>query len=293
MISSMTGFGKGVNETENGSYTVEIKTVNNRYTDITVRGPRDFLVFEEKVKKYIQSNLKRGKVDVFINFKASENSGRVVKFDENLANEYFKALRRASEVCGVPFNGQAGDLFRMPEVFTTERVEREEDEVWNELLVAVEAAVSALCAMRKREGENLKIVLENILENMESLFETVIVRARALPSEYASKLQARITELMPKDCEPDAQRLATEIAVFADHCNVDEEIARFGSHVQQMREMLASDEPVGRKMDFLVQELNREVNTIGSKSADSDITNTVIELKSEIEKIREQIQNIE
>ncbi len=293
MISSMTGFGKGVNETENGTYAVEIKTVNNRYTDITVRAPRDFLVFEDRVKKIIQSKVKRGKVDVFVNYRASEKSGRIVRFDEGLANEYFNALRRAAEVCNVPFNGQAADLFRMPEVFTTERVERTDDEIWSELLPAVDGAVNSLCEMRLSEGANLKGVLSDILDNMERLFETVKDRAEKVPAEYAVKLKARVDELLGQEGGVDPQRLASEIAVFADHCNVDEEIARFKSHIKQMREMLEASEPVGRKMDFLVQELNREVNTIGSKSADGEITNTVIDLKSEIEKIREQIQNIE
>lgn len=293
MISSMTGFGKGTNETSNGVYTVEIKTVNNRYTDITVRAPRDFLAFEDKVKKIIQTKIRRGKVDVFINFKTSEKSGRVVKFDEALANEYFSALRRASEVCGVNFNGQATDLFRMPDVFSTENVQRTDEEIWAELLPAVENAVDALCGMRLKEGENLKAVLEDILSGMEKLFITVEKRSADLPKEYSLKLKNRIAELLGQDGGVDPQRLAAEVAIFADHCNVDEEIARFKSHVKQMRELLGLSEPVGRKMDFIVQELNREINTVGSKSADNDITATVIELKSEIEKIREQIQNIE
>ncbi len=293
MISSMTGFGKGVNETENGVYTVEVKTVNNRYTDITVRSPRDFMAFEEPVKKIIQSRLKRGKVDVFINFKPSQSGSRIVKFDDGLANEYFSALRKVSEVCGVPFNGQATSVFAMPDVFKLEPVERSEDEVWNELLPSVEQAVENLCAMRLAEGANMKSVLTAILDSMEKIFSSVEVKAAKVPEEYALKLKNRVAELMGQDGIPDPQRLAAEIAIFADRCNVDEEIARFKSHVAQMREMLNSSEPVGRKMDFLVQELNREVNTIGSKAGDGEITSAVIELKSEIEKLREQIQNIE
>ena len=293
MISSMTGFGKGTNETEYGIYTVEIKSVNNRYLDINVKAPHDFLVFEDKIKKAIQTRAKRGKVDVFVNYKATQKSGKTVKFDEALANEYFNALRKASEACGVHFNGQATDVFRMPEVFTVESAQRTEEEIWNDLLPAVNSAVDAFCDMRRNEGANLKVVLEEILQNMEDLFKIVVSRSEDLPKEYSAKLKARVSELLGQEGGVDPQRLAAEVAIFADRCNVDEEIARFKSHVKQMRELLNSSEPVGRKMDFIVQEMNREVNTTGSKSSDNEITATVIELKSEIEKVREQIQNIE
>jgi uncharacterized protein (TIGR00255 family) len=289
----MTGFGKGTNETEYGLYTVEIKSVNNRYLDINVKAPHNFLAFEDKIKKAIQNKVKRGKVDVFVNFKAASKAGKTVKFDEALANEYFNALRKASEVCDVHFNGQATDVFRMPEVFTVENVQKTDEEIWAELFPAVDCAVDAFCNMRRNEGANLKSVLAEFLSNMENMFEIIVSRSADLPKEYSAKLKARIAELLGQEGGVEPQRLAAEVALFADRCNVDEEIARFKSHVKQMRELLDSSEPVGRKMDFIVQEMNREVNTTGSKSSDNEITATVIELKSEIEKVREQIQNIE
>ena len=293
MISSMTGFGKGANETDNGIYAVEIKSVNNRYIDISVKAPREFIAFEDKIKRIVQNRLKRGKIDVFIGFRSMGDGGRRVSFDESLANAYFDAMRSASEKCNVNFAGTASDLFKMPDVFTVERVQRCEGDIWSELRPAVENAVEAIAVMRLTEGETLKNVLIMLVNGIESRFCDVEAKAPSVPLNYAAKLKERVSELMGSENVADPQRIASEIALFADRCNIDEEIARFKSHISQFKAMLDTDEPIGRKLDFLVQELNREINTVGSKANDTDITGYVIEIKSEIEKIREQIQNIE
>lgn len=292
-MNSMTGFGKGVNETENGIYTVEMRSVNNRYLDISVKLPRDFLGLEERIKGVIRNRLSRGKVDVFVTYQCIGEGMRHVRFDKTLAGAYFSALREASETYGVHFNAAATDLFRMPDVLTLEREKLTDEEAWKELLPAAEAAAEALCSMRHTEGMQLRTVLEDLLNGTEKMFEGIVEKAPAVPAIYAAKLKERLDNFAEAGSLPDPQRIAAEVAMFADRCNVDEEIARFRSHILQFRDMLKSEEPIGRKMDFLVQELNREINTVGSKANDIGITDIVIDVKSEIEKIREQIQNIE
>lgn len=292
-MNSMTGFGKGVFETENGVYTVEMRSVNNRYLDIAIRMPRDLLSLEERIKGVVRERLGRGKVDVFVSCRYTGENLRHVRFDAALAGAYFSALREASDLYGVPCNANATDLFRMPEVLIQEQEELPEEKAWEELRPAAEAAAEALLAMRRAEGMQMKAVLERLIDGTEVLFGRIAERAPAVPAIYAAKLKERIESLAGAENLPDPQRIASEVALFADRCSIDEEIARFRSHLFQFRGLLAADEPVGRKMDFLVQEMNREINTVGSKANDLGITDLVIEIKSEIEKIREQIQNIE
>ncbi|MBE7065757.1 MAG: YicC family protein [Ruminococcaceae bacterium] len=293
MIKSMTGFGRGVSDTAGGTYTVEMKSVNHRYIDISVRMPRDIFCLEDRVKKEIQKYVKRGKLDVFINFKPSVDSEKVVTADRGLAAAYITALNDMASEFGIKNNVSTSDLFRIPELFTIQQKEYTEDELWEMLVPAVDEAVEKLCDMRAREGRNIYSNFHEILDNIVGYFENIKNRAGLVPEEYRKKLTARITEVLESTSMVDPQRLAAEVAYFADKCCIDEEITRFESHIAEFRKYMDSDIEIGRKVDFLIQEMNREVNTMGSKANDSELVTNVIAIKGEIEKLREQIQNIE
>lgn len=293
MIKSMTGFGRGVSDTVCGTYTVEMKSVNHRYIDISVRMPRDLFGLEDRVKKEIQKYMKRGKLDVFINFKASADSEKTVTADRGLAEAYIKELNNIAAEFGIKNNVSTSDLFRIPELFSVQQKEYTDDELWEMLLPAVDEAVEKLCDMRIREGKNIYSNFIDVLDNIVIYFRNIKARAGLVPEEYRQKLNTRIADVLESPSAVDPQRLAAEVAFFADKCCIDEEIARFESHIAEFRKYMDSDIEIGRKVDFLIQEMNREVNTMGSKANDSELVSNVISIKGEIEKLREQIQNIE
>lgn len=292
MIKSMTGFGRGENSQNGKEFTVEIKTVNHRYSDIFVKMPRQISFMEDKVRELVGKAISRGKIDVFITYYNYSEDAKHVAFDESLANAYIKAVEELRDKYGLKDDITVSLISKYPDVLKVEQAEEDEELLWSLLKVSVNKAIEALVKMREIEGEGLKNVLLDRADYIESVIGEIAKRAPEIPKEYKLKLTTRIKDLMDQQTI-DENRLATEVAIFADRCSIDEELVRLSSHINQMREAFSLNQPVGRKLDFLVQEMNREINTIGSKANDLSITKHVVELKSEIEKIREQIQNIE
>ena len=292
MIKSMTGYGRA-RETLNGrDITVELKSVNNRYLDCTVKMPRVYIFAEDAIKSQVQKRVSRGKVDVFITIDSTGADEAVVTVNESLAKGYLDAVRSISEKFGLETAINARDLARMPDVLTVTKAEEDLESVSADICAVLSKALDAYQAMREREGEKLAADISSRLDTIESLTTAVEERSPQTVKEYREKLLSRMQEVLGSTTI-DESRILTEAAIFADKVAVDEETVRLRSHLSQLREMLQLSEPVGRKLDFLIQEVNRESNTIGSKCSDIAITRKVVELKGEIEKIREQVQNIE
>lgn len=291
-LLSMTGYGSAKGSVEGQEITVELKSVNNRYLDCSVRLPRNFLFAEDTVKQAVSAGVSRGKVDVFVSAQASQDSGTVVSVNEELARGYRDAVARIAETLGLESGLNAFSLARFPDVLTVERRELNKDKAAAALSEITAKAVEEFNAMREREGERLRRDMLGKLETIEGLVSVVEERSPQTVKEYRERLEARLRDILA-DRSLDEQRVITEAAIFADRTAVDEETVRLRSHIAQFRTMLEEGSPIGRKMDFLVQEFNRESNTIGSKCSDASLAKVVVDLKSEIEKIREQLQNME
>lgn len=291
-LLSMTGYGSAKGSVEGQEITVELKSVNNRYLDCSVRLPRNFLFAEDTVKQAVSAGVSRGKVDVFVSAQASQDSGTVVSVNEELARGYRDAVARIAETLGLESGLNAFSLARFPDVLTVERRELDKDKAAAALSEITAKAVEEFNAMREREGEQLRRDMIGKLETIEGLVSVVEERSPQTVKEYRERLEARLRDILA-DRSLDEQRVITEAAIFADRTAVDEETVRLRSHIAQFRTMLEEGSPIGRKMDFLVQEFNRESNTIGSKCSDASLAKVVVDLKSEIEKIREQLQNVE
>lgn len=291
-LLSMTGYGSAKGSVEGQEITVELKSVNNRYLDCSVRLPRNFLFAEDTVKQAVSAGVSRGKADVFVSAQASQDSGTVVSVNEELARGYRDAVARIAETLGLESGLNAFSLARFPDVLTVERRELDKDKAAAALSEITAKAVEEFNAMREREGERLRRDMIGKLETIEGLVSVVEERSPQTVKEYRERLEARLRDILA-DRSLDEQRVITEAAIFADRTAVDEETVRLRSHIAQFRTMLEEGSPIGRKMDFLVQEFNRESNTIGSKCSDASLAKVVVDLKSEIEKIREQLQNVE
>lgn len=291
-LLSMTGYGSAKGSVEGQEITVELKSVNNRYLDCSVRLPRNFLFAEDTVKQAVSAGVSRGKVDVFVSAQASQDSGTVVSVNEELARGYRNAVAHIAETLGLESGLNAFSLARFPDVLTVERRELDKDKAAAALSEITAKAVEEFNAMREREGERLRRDMLGKLETIEGLVSVVEERSPQTVKEYRERLEARLRDILA-DRSLDEQRVITEAAIFADRTAVDEETVRLRSHIAQFRTMLEEGSPIGRKMDFLVQEFNRESNTIGSKCSDASLAKVVVDLKSEIEKIREQLQNVE
>ena len=291
-LLSMTGYGSAKGSVEGQEITVELKSVNNRYLDCSVRLPRNFLFAEDTVKQAVSAGVSRGKVDVFVSAQASQDSGTVVSVNEELARGYRDAVARIAETLGLESGLNAFSLARFPDVLTVERRELDKDKAAAALSEITVKAVEEFNAMREREGERLRRDMLGKLETIEGLVSVVEERSPQTVKEYRERLEARLRDILA-DRSLDEQRVITEAAIFADRTAVDEETVRLRSHIAQFRTMLEEGSPIGRRMDFLVQEFNRESNTIGSKCSDASLAKVVVDLKSEIEKIREQLQNVE
>ena len=291
-LLSMTGYGSAKGSVEGQEITVELKSVNNRYLDCSVRLPRNFLFAEDTVKQAVSAGVSRGKVDVFVSAQASQDSGTVVSVNEELSRGYRDAVARIAETLGLESGLNAFSLARFPDVLTVERRELDKDKAVAALSEITAKAVEEFNAMREREGERLRRDMLGKLETIEGLVSIVEERSPQTVKEYRERLEARLRDILA-DRSLDEQRVITEAAIFADRTAVDEETVRLRSHIAQFRTMLEEGSPIGRKMDFLVQEFNRESNTIGSKCSDASLAKVVVDLKSEIEKIREQLQNVE
>lgn len=292
-MKSMTGYGKATVSRDNRELTVELKSVNHRFLDISTKIPRAFIAYEDVIRSGLSNGLTRGHVDVFINYSRQGDADKVVAVDLSLAAGYVKAARELAETFPElhhDFNVNA--LMKSPDVLTVEQADEDETVVREMLTEAVNEAVCNLNKMRETEGNALRRDLLGKIDNVERLLCTVKQYAPMVVEQYRDKLTARITEALD-GVQLDEARLASEVCFFADKSCIDEEITRLTSHIARARELLSQEEPVGRKLDFLVQEFNRETNTICSKSSYLDLTNTALEMKNEIEKIREQIQNLE
>ena len=293
-MKSMTGYGRGECTMYERKFTVEIKAVNHRYNDITVKLPRAIMGFEDEIKKAISKKVFRGKLDVFVNFESFSQEDVNISVNEPLAKSYTETLRKLKSDLQLEGDVTIEMVSKFPDVITVDKNisnENTENEIRECLMKAVEDATDAFVAMREVEGETLK---KNIIEKVafvNDALQKIEERAPFVSKDYRARLEAKLADL--DEIQVDESRLLTEVMLFADKACIDEEITRLHSHISQMYSIVEESVPVGRKLDFLVQEMNRETNTIGSKSNDIQRTNHVVDIKSEIEKIREQIQNIE
>ncbi|MBQ7129167.1 MAG: YicC family protein [Clostridia bacterium] len=292
MIKSMTGYGRCSETNENMEITAEIKAVNHRYFDFSARVPRQFGFLDEKIKQYVHSRVNRGKVEVYITVKLLENEAIAVEVNQPLAKAYVDALAQIQNEYNLENNTQPIDIARFPDVLNVKKEEQDEDEIFAAVKKVLEKAVDAFVEMRMSEGEKLKNDVLSRCETILGYVDFIEEKSPESVKNYRNRLEQKMKELLG-DKQVDEQRLLTETAVFADKIAVDEETVRLKSHISQLNDMMNSGEAIGRKLDFLIQEMNREANTISSKCSEIEITKTVVEIKSEIEKIREQIQNIE
>lgn len=292
MIRSMTGYGRSESIIDGRDIIVEIRSVNHRYFEFSSRSSRGYGFLEEKLKSYLQSNLSRGKVDVYVSIETLEDTDAQVLINHSLASGYVNALRELVQRYDLRDDITASNVSRYPDIFTVHKAPDDENIVWDAVRQVTDKALESLIAMRENEGERLKEDVLNRAETIMDLVDKIEERSPQTVNEYQQKLQAKLMELL-HDNNIDEQRLLTETAIFADKIAVAEETVRLRSHFDQMKIMLNADEAIGRKLDFLVQEMNREANTIGSKAVDAQIAYMVVDIKAEIEKIREQIQNIE
>lgn len=293
MVRSMTGFGRGEYVTDGREYVVEIKTINHRYLEQNVRFPRQYAFFEDVARKAVSKAISRGKVDISIQFNNFGSDLKHLSFDENMIKTYIEEAKSLESKFELKNDLSFCRMIQLPEVIRVEANENE-DELIKEFMFALNDALKKLKTMREVEGENLKKDITKKCDDLLKIFSKIEQRSGLIVNEYKVKLNDRINELLKDvNISIDETRLATEVAIFSDKASIDEEIVRFKSHVNQLKNTLELNDPIGKKLDFIIQELNRETNTIGSKANDLEIANSVIELKNEIEKIREQIQNIE
>lgn len=292
MIKSMTGFGRCEVSEGSRKFTVEMKSVNHRYLDVNMKMPKKLNFFESSIRSELKNYIQRGKVDLFITYEDFSESNVCVKYNREIAGEYMKYLSQMAEEFSLDNDVRVSSLSRYPEVFTMEEQVIDEAELWKELQRALQGAVEGFVETRIREGENLKEDLIGKLDGMLAHVDFILERSPQIVSEYRQKLTEKVKELL-EDTKIDESRLLMEVTIFADKVCVDEEIVRLRSHIMTMKEALIEGGSIGRKLDFIAQEMNREANTILSKANDLAISNRAIELKTEIEKVREQIQNIE
>lgn len=292
MMKSMTGYGSASGVSGKLCVTIELKSVNNRFLDCSIKMPRAYVSAEERLKAGIKSAISRGKVDVFVSVDLSQAEEVEIALNESVADSYMRVLRAISERYGIPVNADALSLARIADVLSIKERKTDTDALAEDMAEILSGAINDFNEMRLREGEKMEADIGLRLDEIERLTELIEERSPRIVDEYRAKLLARMTELL-QSTTADEARILTEAAIFADRVAVAEETVRLRSHIAQFREIMQSSEPIGRKLDFLVQELNREANTIGSKANDSDMARLVVDMKSEIEKVREQIQNIE
>lgn len=292
MIKSMTGFGRCLESVNGKTIIVEIKSVNHRYYEFSSRVPRSCGYLDEKLKSFIQGKVSRGKIDVGVSIQSDGVSDEKIEVNTEVAKGYITALRSANAELGLDDDLTLSRIMRLPDIFDVKKVEEDEEAVWNDVKSVAEKALEKFIFMREAEGEKMREDILSRLDYITVLVEKIEKKSPETTEKYRQKLFDKISEIL-KDSNVDEQRILTEAAIFSEKTAVDEETVRLRSHIQQCRDMLSLNEAVGRKLDFLIQEFNREANTIGSKCQDIEITKIVVDLKSEIEKIREQVQNIE
>lgn len=291
-MNSMTGFGRAKLEKESREYLIEIRSVNHKYSDITVKLSRNLLYLEDKIRKAVLNRVSRGKIDVYVTYSNYGIEGKNVIINKELAKMYIEGLSQLAEETGIASGLRATEISKLPDVLNVQLDEDNSDIIWNELSECLENALDNFIDMRAIEGNKIKKDLENRLEKLAKNVDEIFQHSTGLVKEYVVKLEERMKEILQTDIV-DQTRLAQEVVIYSDKCSIEEELTRLRSHIMQFKLLLEKEEPCGKKLDFLVQEMNRETNTIGSKSGKLEITNLVIELKTQIEDIREQIQNIE
>lgn len=292
MIRSMTGYGRSQQTLDGREILVEIKSVNHRYFEFSARVPRAYGYLEEKLKSFLQGKVSRGKVEMGVTIYNIEGKDALIEVNSSIAKGYVDALRKANATLELKDDITLSNLIRLPDIFNVIKNTEDEEVIWNDVKIAAEEALNNFVSMREAEGVKMREDVEQRLDYIERLVEKVEERSPMVTEAYRERLFNKLSEIL-NDKKIDEQRILTEAAIFSEKTAVDEETVRLKSHINQFRNLLEINEPVGRKLDFLIQEFNRESNTIGSKAQDVEITKIVVELKSEIEKIREQIQNIE
>lgn len=292
MLRSMTGYGRGKYEKDFREYSVEIKSVNNRYSDVLIKTPRNLSFLEETIKKLISNSIVRGKVEVFITFANNSDKGRNIAINSELAKKYIEEMKKLAEETNINSNIEVIDVMKMPDVLNTKLDEEDEKIITEELVQCTNEAIKSFIEMRETEGEKIKEDLEERAKFISEKIDKINSISTGLVKEYIVKLERRVNELLKPNLIDEA-RLAQEIVLYSDKCSVEEEITRMRSHISQFLNLLNKDTSNGKRIDFLIQEMNRETNTIGSKANNLDITNYVVDIKTELENIREQIQNIE
>ena len=293
MAISMTGFGRGEYKDDNYQFLVECKTINHKYADINIRLPRKLSFLEDKARILVKDYIKRGRVDLYIKLELLGSEDVNLKLDEELATQYVSILKQIKDKFDLVDDISVMNIAKFPDVIKTEEKEDDEDKLWSMLKVALENALLKLKEMRSEEGKKLAEDIQNRCDLLKNYIEDIEKYSYNVVIDYKEKLKNRISDMLEDPSIIDESRLAQEVAIYADKSNITEEIVRFKSHIEQLKNTVVKNESIGRKIDFLIQEMNRETNTIGSKSSDLNITNLVVEVKSELEKIREQIQNIE
>ncbi|WP_340085230.1 YicC/YloC family endoribonuclease [Siminovitchia sp. FSL H7-0308] len=291
MAASMTGFGRSIKQTENLSIQVEIKTVNHRFLEYSIKLPQAFAYADMEIRKCLNKYIKRGRVEVHATFSGTWNAAKELHIDWNLLDSYYQFIQQASERYQLPSDLSVTDVLHIDEAVVVSEGRRDVDDLVTVLMEAVEEAADKLLEMRIREGENLLSDLANHISSLHLLVEKAKMQAPKAEMAYREKLEKKLKDVAGDML--DDTRIATEAAVFADKSDISEELARLASHIAQFTETMNSKGPVGRKLDFIIQEMNREANTIGSKGSDSDISSLVVEMKVLIEKLREQVQNLE
>ena len=291
MIKSMTGYGKAEKSINLREYRIEIKSVNHRYLDISIKIPKTLSYLEEEVKKIVSSNINRGKIDVFITFNNNSTEGRDIKINTEIAKMYIIQLRDLASSEGLLSDISVTEISKLPDVLLIEN-NQDDEKIKDELLDVTKKAIDNIVEMRKIEGKKIAEDLQTRISEVEEIIKKISKLSTGLIEDYVVKLNTRIKELL-QDQEIDEGRLAQEVVIYADKCSIEEEVTRLNSHIFQFKELLNSNNAVGKKLDFIIQEMNRETNTIGSKANNLEITNEVINIKTQLENIREQIQNIE
>ena len=292
MVRSMTGYGRETAESVQWKVTVEMKSVNNRFLDITVKMPKQYNPLEDLIKKEISAVLNRGHVDAYITVEEVGERKQSIAVDIDLALDYCRAMKEIAEATDLPCQINITDVASYYRVLTAQKEESDLDELWETMRVAVKGSLKQLFDMRVTEGSKLAVDIESRLDILAGIREKILVRSPLVVADYREKLTQRIQDVLG-EVEIDQDKLLNEVAFFADKADIAEELTRLKSHFEQFRDNLVKDEPVGRKLDFILQEINREINTIGSKANDTEISHLVIEAKGELEKIREQVQNFE
>ena len=290
-MKSLTGFGRASLESNGKNYIIEIKTVNNKYSDITVKSPKRLSFMEDKIRKQIANRITRGKVEVSVSFFDFSNKSKNVVLNKEIAKEYIKQLREIADENNLSENISVVEIAKLPDILNSIDSDNDE-EIAGEALKCLNMALDSLIEMRKAEGENIKQDLLVRIERVQNLVDKIAENSKGIVEEYVSKLEKRVKEILKTDVV-DENRIAQEAVIYADKTSIEEELTRLNSHIVQFKELVNSDGPVGKKLDFMIQEMNRETNTIGSKAGSGEITKAVIDLKVELEDIREQIQNIE